>query len=347
VLVDAGQKGVTLQCTVKRDRADLCPRAKKREPPLRERSIMASPIKQLTRAIAAIASIFYFLFRQEDLLRTTKISPGYSAPRLGTTKLADGCYHIFLDVGANIGVHSRFLFEPDKYPRADRAHGIFDSKFGDRSVRDNRDLCAFAFEPNPNHASRHEALEAAYRLQGWRYHYVAAAVSNENGNMTFYHNNDEQYEEWGFSDHDLSAKGDPVSVPKIRLSNWLMEEVYMRQLPKDVYGSYAEGPKVVMKMDIESQEYAVLPDVMFSGSVCKTVHFIFGEYHPWAIEYNADPTTGRGGLRIAHGEGKKKIADFVSFFHSFRDCELNTHFVELDDESYLHDGVPLPNATRS
>ena len=24
------------------------------------------------------------------------------------------------------------------------------------------------------------------------------------------------------------------------------------------------------------------------------------------------------------------------------DCKLNTHFVELNDESYLHDGVPLP-----
>lgn len=33
-------------------------------------------------------------------------------------KLGDGCYHIFLDVGANIGVHTRFLFEPMKYPEA-------------------------------------------------------------------------------------------------------------------------------------------------------------------------------------------------------------------------------------
>jgi hypothetical protein len=31
-----------------------------------------------------------------------------------------------------------------------------------------------------------------------------------------------------------------------------------------------KGPQVVMKMDIESQEYAVLPDVMFSGTLCKT-----------------------------------------------------------------------------
>lgn len=116
--------------------------------------------------------------------RSGGISPTHPA------KLADGCYHIFLDVGANIGVHSRFLFEPDKYPDAERAHGIFDSEFGDSRARDNRDMCAFAFEPNPKHASRHQALEEAYKQQGWRYHYIAAAVSNAEGNITFYHNHE-------------------------------------------------------------------------------------------------------------------------------------------------------------
>jgi hypothetical protein len=268
-------------------------------------------------------------------------------PHAREPKLADGCYHIYLDVGANIGVHTRFLFEPTKYPNAKHAHSIFNDEFN--ATRDNRDLCAFGFEPNPNHAKRHEALIEAYKAMGWRYHYIPAAVSNEGGNMTFYHNHDEKNEEWGFSDHDLKGggkAGEEVVVPKIRLANWLMEEVYHRQLPDKVYGIYDKGPRVVMKMDIESQEYAVLPDVMFSGSLCKTVHTIFGEYHPWAIEYDEDPRTGRGGLSIPRGEGPGKIKDFVSFFHSFKDCELNTKFVELDDESYLHDGVPFPNATR-
>lgn len=137
--------------------------------------------------------------------------------------------------------------------------------------------------------------------------------------------------------------GSPISIPALRLSDWLLKEVHERQLPTDVQGSYKNGPRVVMKMDIESQEYAVLPDLMFSGSLCKTVNTIFGEFHPWAIKYDQDQSTGRGGLTIAKGEGPKKIADFVAFFHSFRYCEMNTRFIELDDESYLHDGVPLPS----
>ena len=32
------------------------------------------------------------------------------------SKLGDGCYHIFLDVGSNIGIHARFLYQPDRYP---------------------------------------------------------------------------------------------------------------------------------------------------------------------------------------------------------------------------------------
>jgi hypothetical protein len=34
-----------------------------------------------------------------------------------TPKLADGCYHVFLDVGSNIGVTGRMLLEPHLYPK--------------------------------------------------------------------------------------------------------------------------------------------------------------------------------------------------------------------------------------
>ena len=70
----------------------------------------------------------------------------YKAKVNGTrSKLGDGCYHIFLDVGANIGVHGRFLYEPELYPKAVTARSIFDAEFG--KDRDNRDFCVFAFEP--------------------------------------------------------------------------------------------------------------------------------------------------------------------------------------------------------
>ena len=95
----------------------------------------------------------------------------------------DGCFHVFLDVGANIGVHGRFLFEPEKYPRAHTAKSIFDSEFG--SDRDNRDICSFEFEPNPAHRPKLEAKSNAYRAMGWRYEYIQAAAGDFNGYIRF------------------------------------------------------------------------------------------------------------------------------------------------------------------
>ena len=40
--------------------------------------------------------------------------------------MLDGCYHVYLDVGSNIGVQIRKLFEPEKYADA-HIHKIFNS----------------------------------------------------------------------------------------------------------------------------------------------------------------------------------------------------------------------------
>ena len=79
-------------------------------------------------------------------------------------KLGDGCYHIFLDVGSNIGVHTRFLYEPDLYPDAKTSISIFEKEFGVH--RNNTDFCAFGFEPNPAHENRHKMLMNEYDKMG-------------------------------------------------------------------------------------------------------------------------------------------------------------------------------------
>ena len=44
--------------------------------------------------------------------------------------LLDGCYHVYLDVGSNIGVQVRKLFQPDEYPGA-AALEVFRETFGE------------------------------------------------------------------------------------------------------------------------------------------------------------------------------------------------------------------------
>ena len=48
--------------------------------------------------------------------------------------LLDGCYHVYIDVGTNVGIQIRKLFEPEKYPDAN-VHQVFDIKFGNVTER--------------------------------------------------------------------------------------------------------------------------------------------------------------------------------------------------------------------
>ena len=102
-------------------------------------------------------------------------TPDRDSP-LARSALADGCYHIYIDGGANIGVHGRFLLEPEKYPDAKEAAGLFDSEFGPPGERDNRDFCVFEIEANPTHLATLTKKENAYKAMGWRYHVINAGV---------------------------------------------------------------------------------------------------------------------------------------------------------------------------
>lgn len=62
----------------------------------------------------------------------------------------DGCYHVYLDVGSNIGVQVRKLFQPELYPDA-TISTLFDANFGEDRVRRKDFVCSVGFEPNPHH----------------------------------------------------------------------------------------------------------------------------------------------------------------------------------------------------
>ena len=265
------------------------------------------------------------------------ITPVIQSTSGPTPRLGDGCFHVFLDVGANIGVHGRFLFEPEKYPKARIARSIFDSEFG--PDRDNRVICSFEFEPNPAHQEQLGKRVRAYRAMGWRYEYIQAAAGDFDGYMDFHHNADEEKEEWGFSVKKLVEGNTEVEkVPVLRLSSWIKQHITERLIPPFPFGHKSNHtPTVVMKMDIEGSEYVVLPDLIFSGALC-TIDFLFGEFHPWFAPMNFS------GQKIEL-ETRRDAANLgqllIKIIGTSRKCK--TRFKYLDDESYLHDGIPLPS----
>ena len=64
-----------------------------------------------------------------------------AAPKGTQPQLADGCGHVYLDVGSNIGVQVRKLFEPEKYPGAPILPH-YDQLFGKPDYR-RKHVCAF------------------------------------------------------------------------------------------------------------------------------------------------------------------------------------------------------------
>lgn len=240
--------------------------------------------------------------------------------------LGDGCYHVFIDAGSNVGVHGRFLFEPKKYPRSVFAKK-FNVLFGTHRTRQN--ICVFAFEPNPTHRRSQLSTELFYGNMGWRYHFMPYGVSDFDGNYTFYRNSiydsDGTNEEWGFG--IFAAPGnlselEAVVVKVVNISSWLEKNILERDIPiQNQYNTLP--PTLVLKIDIEGAEYKVLEHLLDTG-VSHQLDYIIGEFHSLYDVTNADIVTLQKNItaRLEQNEGPG--------------------FLEFDDEQYLHDGMEYP-----
>ena len=74
--------------------------------------------------------------------------------RIASLVASHRCEHIYLDVGTNIGVQIRKLFEPHKYLGAP-VYTLFDVSFGAAASGKRCRVCAIGVEPNPRHRAGH------------------------------------------------------------------------------------------------------------------------------------------------------------------------------------------------
>lgn len=252
-----------------------------------------------------------------------------------------GCTYVYLDVGSNIGVQIRKLFEPEKYPGAPVLE-IYDEVFG--KDRHNRtDICAVGFEPNVHHTAHLKALEDSYTAKGWRVKiFTETAVSTEDGTAEFFFDawaTPEQHE-WGAS--LIPWQGDMKKPPTegggrhkstvrtLDLSNFVLK--YIAE-PVDTHGAVART--VVMKMDIEGAEHLLLPHMIITGALCH-IDVLFAEYHDWGT--------------ITTSAANMTDTDFAAFFSEYVEAHdhgaCKTRFRSLDDESYGSSDLPLPELLR-
>jgi hypothetical protein len=172
----------------------------------------------------------------------------------------------------------------------------------------------------------------------WRYHYIPAAVSDHNGYQTFHRNADDiegaLNEEWGFSMVSMSFKDSneqEVEVDIIDFAAWLERNVVEREIPLN--NTYNHGhPLVMMKMDIEGYEFAVLEHLLDTGAAHK-INIIVGEWHPGFV-----PQVIKG-RNYTHPEQLQELSKNIT---DRLNADNGPGFFAFDDEEYLRDGMEYP-----
>lgn len=280
-------------------------------------------------------------------------------------RMGDGCRHVYLDLGANIGVHNRFLFQPEFYPDTSM-RSAFDESFGSAERRalpsQESGICAFAFEANPLHAARLHAMEECYLARGHRLKVFAPnAVSDDTVESLYFlklkHDNAVM---WGgrvrsrheinadlqnhLIKHNLTEKMDQMAQNPETLYSLLPDNytevkainiaAFINQHIKDRDYDRSNCTGTVMaKMDIEGTEFHVLPHMEKSGVLCKgIIDRIATEFHPSL--YHKPPNT----THIC--PGNKCFAEYFGNYDKTPGgdkCGTPT-FIEIrDSEQYLYD----------
>lgn len=177
----------------------------------------------------------------------------------------DGCRHLWLDVGMNIGVQTRKVYEPGLYPDAPALPHL--AKFFDGLPKS--DICSFGFEPNPDHKRRLDTLEARYRAVGIRIKVFRGAASDKDGETSFYLDRDDPGREWGARIDPMSFQKDKVTVPSIDFASWFARFALTRQIPPSSDPLRDTKPVIAMKLDIEGHDAHVLNPMLRLGLLCK------------------------------------------------------------------------------
>jgi hypothetical protein len=159
------------------------------------------------------------------------------------THLLDGCFHVFLDVGANVGINHHHLFRW-KAPHHQYRHGAmqpaFDRYFGHTKAARRASVCSVGIEANPNHSPSLLALSSMHHAHGIRTDFLTeTAAASTPGTVSFHLQNltksGRAIHEWGASVYSSAVnrgQGVPVTVRAIDLADWVRRVVLQRQIPE-------------------------------------------------------------------------------------------------------------------
>jgi len=264
------------------------------------------------------------------------------------------CRSVYLDVGSNIGVQIRKLYEPEKYPAAP-ALRIFDDVFG----RDRCDVCTIGIEPNPHHTARLTDLERRYRATGVPVLVLHAAASNAESSTQLaledrdHVNTAEDTGATTVASWQGARAYSSISVVDVRTLDLAALIYRVHRHLQELHGRERGTSRILMKLDVEGSEYSILPHLVLTQTLC-LVDRAFLEWHPSNYAPTAVATAAARRHLIEREAGVAAVGTVMravnGAIHEIllrarnkSDCRLQATF--LDDEEYLWDGQPWPNMT--
>ncbi|CAF0951545.1 unnamed protein product [Adineta steineri] len=190
--------------------------------------------------IIGLIYLFYVIIIENDTsLKKTTIQ----CSDVSSKNFLDGCRYIYIDMGTNIGVQIRKLYEPQLYPNASVVP-LFKRIFG----KHTKEVCSVGFEANPIHSNYLKEFEK-YCL---KHFYIQS--------------NNKFYNYWDSSLLPNSNKT-KISVTTIDIASWFKNIVLTRNI----------SSTIMMKTDIEQHDSIVLTSLIFSGVYC-SIDLIYGEH---------------------------------------------------------------------
>jgi len=291
-------------------------------------------VKGLSAFMVSCAAIAIVLLTVEEAKYF--FAPLAASSPINNNRLKD-CHNVYLDVGSNIGVQVRKLFEPHLFPKADTVTmQLFEKAFGTPEQRRTAGfLCAFGFEGNPEHAKGLKELETCYVKKGWKTYFNVPVVVAKSVNppiVSFYKDNDSANMNWGATTFGDTKSPDQIKfdVPTFDLADFVLNVIETREQNVAKFGA----PTVYMKMDIEGSEYEVLGSMLLRGAL-KNIDITTVEVHPSVIAK---------GRPLWHHKCQeyfaalKTIFSMGQTFYGFKAMYL----LENDDESYVNFTGSLP-----
>ena len=233
------------------------------------------------------------------------------------------CRHIYYDLGSNVGVQIRKLYEPELFPKAS-VLPYFRKYFLNASVAPNNTfggVCAIGFEANGVHTDYLLKLNRHFQQRGYpAVVFTDAAVNNRSGTVTFFEDkgSEKDRHEWGASVYmrpQLKMNSNfSFTALSVDISHFMQKVFHLWQ--RRNFNSITS--KVLAKMDIEGSEFYVLPYMIEKKTLC-LVNLIMIEWHH-DIAHK---------LKIGVNATKDRISDWT---RQNKDCQFELK--DLDDESY-------------